>query len=114
MELCFKDRCVHTDEQGYLDNPDDWTEDFAAELAKHDGVTLFDDHWGLILYFREYYHQTHTVPTMRKVMKMASSRMGGHYRNARAYANFLYKLFPRDPVRELCKLAGLPRPQADS
>ena len=30
------------------------------------------------------------------------------------YEKHIYSLFPSDPIREICKLAGLPMPQADS
>ncbi|MCP3666622.1 MAG: hypothetical protein GY696_29670 [Gammaproteobacteria bacterium] len=30
----------------------------------------------------------------------------------RAFATHLYHIFPSDPVCLLCKLAGIPRPQA--
>jgi len=36
------------------------------------------------------------------------------FHNRKAYEKHLYSLFPRDPVREVCKLAGLPLPPPDT
>ncbi len=63
MELEVSGRTVRTDEQGYLLRLDDWSEAFAEKTAEADGIRLYDDHWGLILYFRDYYQTTGSVPT---------------------------------------------------
>jgi tRNA 2-thiouridine synthesizing protein E len=36
------------------------------------------------------------------------------YHDKKKYEEHIYALFPSDPIREICKLAGLPMPQADS
>jgi len=41
-------------------------------------------------------------------------REGGRFRDRKGYEKHIYRLFPSDPVREICKLAGLPMPQADT
>lgn len=45
MKLEINGKTIETDVQGYLRNMDDWSEEFAAELAKRDGIELFVDHW---------------------------------------------------------------------
>lgn len=114
MDVQVSGKVVQTDEQGYLYNLEDWSEDFAEKIAELDGIKLFDDHWGLILYFRDYYHETSSVPTMRMIVRTLGKRKSEPIRKGKSYERFLYKLFPSDPVRELCKLAGLPKPQPDS
>jgi tRNA 2-thiouridine synthesizing protein E len=36
-----------------------------------------------------------------------------HFHDRKAIEKHIYKLFPKDPVREICKLAGLPLPTPD-
>lgn len=114
MDLDVNGRIVSTDEQGYLCEPDDWSEEVAEKLAERDGIQLFDDHWGLILYFREFYQQTSRLPTMHTLVRTLGRQHGERFQDEKAYEKHLYRLFPRDPVRALCKLAGLPRPEPDT
>ncbi len=114
MDIKVNARTVPTDEQGYLLDHRQWSESFAEAVAQRDGVTLYDDHWGLILYFRDYYEATGTIPTMHILLRTLGRQHGGHFHDEKTYARFLYRLFPTDPVHELCKLAGLPRPEPDT
>ncbi len=114
MELQVSGRTVRTDEQGYLLNLDDWSEAFVEQTADADGIKLYDDHWGLILYFRDYYQTTSSVPTMHTLVRTLGRQHGAHFQDEKVYGKFLYRLFPSDPVRELCKLAGLPKPPPDT
>jgi tRNA 2-thiouridine synthesizing protein E len=114
MELEVDGKIIKTDEQGYLCNLDDWSEELAEKLAELDGIQLFDDHWGLIMYFRDYYQQTSRIPSMRTIVLDLGKQHGKHFHDEKIYGKYLYKLFPNDPVRALCKLAGLPRPEPDT
>ena len=112
MKLEVNGRNIETDVQGFLQDVDDWDEDVAKELAKKDGVELYNDHWELIYYFREYYLENMSNPTMHTlVIELGAKNKDFHDR--KSYEKHLYKLFPRDPVREVCKLAGLPLPTPD-
>lgn len=114
MNVRVNRRAVCTDEQGFLCNMSDWSEEFVEKMAELDGIKLYDDHWGLISYFRDYYEQTHSIPTMHKVVLTLGKQHGEHFHDRKAYERYVYQLFPRDPYREICKLAGLPRPEADT
>jgi tRNA 2-thiouridine synthesizing protein E len=61
-------RIVETNEQGFLRDLGDWSEEFAKVLAARDSVELYVDHWELIWYFRDYYKETQTIPSMRKIV----------------------------------------------
>jgi tRNA 2-thiouridine synthesizing protein E len=102
---------VETDEQGFLLNFDDWSEEFVEKTAAQDGLTLYDESWGLIGYFREYYQQNNSHPSMRQLVLNLGRQSGEHFHDRKHYEKFVYKLFPRDPIRELCKLAGLSKPE---
>ncbi len=114
MSIKVGDKIIETDEEGYLVNPDDWTEKVAEEMAfqqsQQDNVKLTETHWGLIHYFRDYYHENKVHPTMHKLVMTLGKYHGQHFHDHKAYEKFLYEHFPRGPVPELCKLAGLPKP----
>ena len=59
MSIKVDDKIIETDEEGYLLNPDDWSESVAEEMAfqqsQEDNVNLTDTYWGLIQYFHDYY-----------------------------------------------------------
>ena len=114
MQFNVNGKIIETDEQGYLLDLEDWSEDFARALAQHDGIELFVDHWELIWYFRDYYEQTRSLPTMHRMVLELGRRQGERFRDRKAYEKHIYRLFPADPVREVCKLAGLPMPQPDT
>jgi len=40
MRFEVNGRIIETDEQGYLLDLDDWSEDFARALARHDGIAI--------------------------------------------------------------------------
>ncbi|OGA74743.1 MAG: hypothetical protein A3G27_09150 [Betaproteobacteria bacterium RIFCSPLOWO2_12_FULL_66_14] len=113
MQFEVNGKTIETDEQGFLLDPEDWSEDFARALAQRAGIELYVDHWELIWYFRDYYEQTQSLPTMHR-MVMELGRQGPRFRDRKAYEKHIYRLFPADPVRQICKLAGLPMPQPDT
>jgi len=112
MMLEVKGKSVETDVQGFLQHFDDWSEDIARELAERDGVQLYNDHWELIYYFQEYYEENLTHPTMHIIVRDLGNKRK-HFHDRKAIEKHIYKLFPKDPVREICKLAGLPLPTPD-
>ena len=105
-------KSIETNEQGFLLNLDNWSEDFAKELANEDGLDLHVDHWELIWYFREFYAENQVNPTMHTMVTSLGPK-NTHFHDQKAYEKHIYRLFPRDPVHELCKLSGLPMPQPD-
>jgi len=112
MMLNVAGKSVETNEQGFISNLAEWSEDFTEIIAKNDGVDLYNDHWELILYFREYYEENQVTPTMHKVVRELGKK-DAHFHDQKAYEKHIYNLFPKDPTHEVCKLAGLPMPQPD-
>ena len=114
MSIEVNGEIIETDEEGYLLNPDDWTEDVAEALVReheaqgHKPVT--ETGWELIRYFRDYYEEHMTHPSMRKLLNERAKLEGKHFEDEKSYRDFLYELFPHGPIRMLCKLAGLPKP----
>lgn len=91
---------IELDEDGFIINPDDWTEDLARAFATTEGIPeLTEDHWKVINYLRDYYKQFQIAPMIRKLCKETGCSL-----------KYIYELFPTGPAKGACKLAGLPKP----
>ena len=106
-------RDVNINEQGYLLHLEDWSEAYVKKIAKQDNIELYNDHWEIIFYFREYFHENQVTPTMHQMIVGLMSK-NKKFLEKKKYERHVYSLFPSDPIREICKLAGLPMPQPDT
>ncbi len=104
--LDFNGKQLEVDEEGYLLNLDDWTEDLAVQMATNDGVELTDNHWEVINFLREYYDEYQIAPMIRVLVKAIGKKLGPDKGNNK----YLYELFPEGPAKQACKYAGLPKP----
>lgn len=111
MRLEVGGRVVELNELGYLVNPDDWSEEVAEKLAELEGLKLYDECWGLIGYFREFYAENKRLPTMRELVMTLGKQHGEHFHDREKYKEFIYKLFPYCPIGTIARLAGLPMPE---
>lgn len=94
-------KTVEVDAEGFLVNPDDWTEDMAPELAKEEGIEeLTEMHWKVIRFMREDFKAKGQIPTIRRIKNVGGVPTGD-----------LYKLFPQGPAKKAAKIAGLGKPQ---
>ena len=89
------------DEDGFLQELDRWSKDFAQGYANVEGIegTLTEDHWKIIDYIRNYYTQFGIAPMIRKMCKDTGFSL-----------KQIYELFPSGPAKGACKLAGLSKP----
>lgn len=94
------------DAEGYLVDPQDWTEELAKEFARQENISLTEDHWDVIQFMREYYEEHQIAVDARFVIKHLSDRLGPGSRNK------LFELFPYGYVKQACKIAGMKRPRA--
>jgi TusE/DsrC/DsvC family sulfur relay protein len=99
--ITLKGKTYEVDEDGFLQELDKWSEEFAQEYAKEEGIegTLTDEHWKLINYLRSYYQQFGIAPMIRKLCKETGFDL-----------KKVYQLFPSGPAKGACKLAGLAKP----
>lgn len=95
-----------TNEQGFLHNANDWNEAVAVQLAQHNNIQLTPAHWEIIHFIRAYYQQFKHLPNARVFAKAIANSLGADKGNSR----YLHRLFPEAPLRDACKLAGLPKP----
>lgn len=93
------------DAEGYLVEPQDWSEEVAEEFARQENISLTEDHWDVIGFMREYLEERQVAPDARYVIKHLSDRLGPGSRNK------LFELFPYGYVKQACKIAGMKRPR---
>lgn len=91
---------LEVDEDGFIQDPNQWDEKVAIDLAKTEGVEqMGDDHWKLVNYIRDYYLKFQIAPMIRKLCKETGFDL-----------KYVYQLFPSGPAKGACKVAGLPKP----
>lgn len=91
---------VQVDEDGFMENPEDWNEDIAKALASTEDVgDLTEEHWKVIHYLRDYFKQYGIAPMIRKLCKETGFPL-----------KRIYELFPSGPAKGACKVAGLAKP----
>ena len=91
---------VEVDEDGFMEEPENWNEAIAKALATTEGVDeLTEDHWKLVNYLRDYYLKFGIAPMIRKLCKETGFPL-----------KKVYELFPSGPAKGACKVAGLSKP----
>lgn len=92
---------IELDNDGHLNNLNDWSEELAVEIAKEEGITeLNDRHWLVINYMRKEFQEKGDAPSIRKLTKESG-----------VDTKELYALFPKGPAKKAAKIAGLPKPK---
>lgn len=91
---------LEIDEDGFIQDPDQWDEAVALSLAATEDVgEMTEEHWKLVNYLREYYLEFNMAPMIRKLCKQTGFPL-----------KKVYELFPSGPAKGACKVAGLPKP----
>ena len=83
----------------------DWSDRIAAELAAHQGLRLGAEHYEVLHLLRDHYRfHGHDLSGTRllRALEEPFGRRGGR--------KHLFELFPRGPVSQGCRIAGLPAP----
>jgi dissimilatory sulfite reductase related protein len=91
---------VDVDAEGFMQQPDQWSREIAAQIAAASGIPLLTDrHWAVIEFMRNRYLQTGVAPTIRTLGKESGVEV-----------KELYKLFPKGPAKLAAKIGGIPKP----
>ncbi|MFP4146405.1 MAG: TusE/DsrC/DsvC family sulfur relay protein [Halorhodospira sp.] len=106
MTIELNGTALPTDEEGYLENLEDWSPEVAEAMAAEDGQELTEQHWEVINFLREYYDEYQIAPAVRVLTKQIGKRLGPDKGNSK----YLYELFPYGPAKQACRYAGLPKP----
>ncbi|MGB7979172.1 MAG: TusE/DsrC/DsvC family sulfur relay protein [Candidatus Nanopelagicales bacterium] len=91
---------VQVNEEGFLTEFDEWSEQIGAELAKNIDVEMTDEHWALIRWLREDYQEKGETATTRRVQNA-----GG------VPTKRQFQLFPKKPAKKMAYIAGVPKPK---
>ena len=92
---------VKFNDEGFMTDPDEWTEEIAAVLAKEEGIDeLTPDHWKVIHFVREDFARTGKSATLRTITKQ--SGVG---------TKEVYALFPNGPAKKVARISGLGKPK---
>ena len=94
------------DKHGYLADINAWNEAIAAEFARDENITLTEAHWQVVKFLREFYLTYNLFPAVRILIKELQKQYGMQAINSAQ----LQTLFPKSPIRQAARIAGLPRP----
>lgn len=92
---------VDLNDEGFLVDPSQWTDEMAVELARREDIDpLTDRHWQVIRFMRQQYEDTGSGPNVRMLAKTSGIPV-----------KELYQLFPKGPAKTAAKVAGIPKPR---
>ena len=86
--------------------PQEWTPETARRLAADEDLALREDHWEVLRSLQEFYarHESAAI-SLREIKDALEEKF--HYKGGLKY---LHTLFPRGPVAQGCRMAGLKPP----
>lgn len=99
-------KTIEHDEEGYIVDIGNWTEDLAGIIAKEESIDMSSEHWEVVNFLRDYYSEYQIAPAVRVLVKAIGKKLGPDKGNNK----YLYELFPYGPAKQACKIAGLPKP----
>lgn len=85
--------------EGFLVDPNDWSEDLATKMAAGFGIPLTEDHWRVLRWIRQDWQSSGASPNVRRT---ATGSGVGTQR--------MYELFPKTPGKTAAMVAGVPKP----
>ena len=91
-------------DDGYLLNPEEWSDEVAIALAERDGIHITEDHWKIIRLLRNFYQQFNISPIRKLFKKTITKELG----EAFATDQHLHSLFPGAISGQALRIAGLP------
>ncbi|MEP1095187.1 MAG: TusE/DsrC/DsvC family sulfur relay protein [Cyclobacteriaceae bacterium] len=97
-ERTYAETIVKTNDEGYLENLDQWNQDVAVDIAAEEGIELKEKHWEVIEYLQDQYKKEIPI-TIRKVGKSGVVDI-----------KQFYQLFPEGPLKKASRIAGIPKP----
>lgn len=89
----------------FLMDMEPWTEGQARKLAKAEELELTEEHMEVLCWLRDHFAEcgpTDNGRTLTRALDESFAAQGG--------LKYLYRLFPKGPVTQGCRLAGLPVP----
>ena len=100
METTLAGYKLNVNEEGYLTDFSQWTEEIGNEIAKQEGIEMTDRHWEVIKWLQDQV-QADVALSIRGIKKS----------NVLDIKEF-YALFPGGPLKISTKIAGVPKPKS--
>jgi tRNA 2-thiouridine synthesizing protein E len=108
-ELTIGDRLIRIDEQGFLVEPEDWSESVAEELARRLGIELTGKHWAVLQFMRNFLAEHGVAADARFAFRHLEQTYPEASKSGREQ---FFELFPYGYVGQACKIAGMRQPRA--
>ncbi len=99
--ITIAEHAIDVDDEGFLTDPAQWSEQVAEAIARESGIAeLTDRHWLVVRFMRERYLSTGAAPSIRSLGKESGVPV-----------KELYQLFPKGPAKLAAKIGGIPKPR---
>ena len=95
------------DENGFMSDTGNWSDDIAQAFAAQEGIALTDAHWEVLSLLRGYFEAFGDSPANRALVNYTKQQLGPEKGNSL----YLMGLFPGSPARVGSRIAGLPKPK---
>ncbi len=95
---------LETGEENFLLEPD-FSEEVVGVIAAAEGLKLTDEHWMVVNYLRDKFKDDGSTPNFRNMLAELEDLHEGI-----DWKKKLYDLFPNQPARQACRVAGLTKP----
>jgi TusE/DsrC/DsvC family sulfur relay protein len=86
--------------------PIEWSRENAEEMARREGMALTEEHWQVVCALQEFYARHDEASINVRELHDALDE----YFHPEGGIKYLYQLFPKGPVAQGCRLAGLQAP----
>lgn len=97
-ERTYANVSVQCNDQGYLEDLNQWTKEVGAAIAEEEGIAMTDKHWEVVDFIQNQYRNE--IPlTIRKVGKSGVVSI-----------KEFYQLFPDGPLKKSSRISGIPKP----
>jgi tRNA 2-thiouridine synthesizing protein E len=108
-KLVMAESLAPCDADAYLNDLDNWNEDMARTRADLEGIKLTEAHLDVICSLRDHFAECGPAENARAMLRALEEE----YRE-QGGRKYLYTLFPRGPISQGSRLAGLPTPPGTS
>jgi len=99
MEFVFR---VHGEEPDI----EQWDRTVATELAKQEAIELTDEVWSVVSFLRRYFDEFGGIEYSRDLSALLDQKY-----HSQGGLKYLFTLFPKGPVSQGCRIAGIPLPK---
>jgi len=88
--------------------PADWTPGDALRVATEENLELREDHWEMVRALQEFFARHTDASAINK--RELHDALGEKF-HIKGGLRYLYEIFPRGPIAQGCRLAGLKAPE---